>query len=166
MAINGLQELFVQGLQAVYDAEQQGINAAPAIAARVTHPELKQKLQERTDRGQQQLQRLEQAIQQAGSTPKGEPNEIAKGILAVGNKIMNETQDPDARDAGIIASGQIALHYHMAAYGTLRAYAEALGNDEAAQLLQQTLDERKQQDQDMTQLAEQVVNPKATANAA
>ncbi len=161
MAINGLQELFVQGMQAVYDAEQQGINAAPAIADRATHPELKQKLQERTDKGRQQVQRLEQAIQQAGGTPRGEPNEIAKGILAVGNKIMNETQDPDARDAGIIAAAQIALHYHMAAYGTLRSYADALGNQQASQLLQQTLDERKRQDQDMSRLAEQVINPKA-----
>lgn len=74
---------------------------------------------------------------------------------------MNEAQDPDARDAGIIASGQIALHYYIAAYGTLRSYADALGNQEASQLMQQTLDERKQQDQDMSRLAEQVVNPKA-----
>ena len=67
----------------------------------------------------------------------------------------------DARDAGIIASGQIALHYHTAAYGTLRSFADALGNQEASQLMQQTLDERTQQDQDMPRLAEQVVNPQA-----
>ncbi len=161
MAINGLQELMVQGMQAVYDAEQQGVNAAPAIAERATTPELKQKLQERTEKGRQQIQRLEEAIQKAGGQTRAEPNEIAKGILAVGNKIMNETQDPHARDAGIIASAQIALHYHMAAYGTLRSYADALGNQEASQLMQQTLDERKQQDQEMSQLATQVVNPKA-----
>ena len=161
MAINGLQELFVQGLQAVYDAEQQGMKAAPAIAERATHPELKAKLQERTDKGQAQIGRLEQAIRAAGATPEGQPNPIAQGIAEVGSKIMNETQDPDARDAGIIASAQIALYYHMAAYGTLRSYADALGNQEASQLMQQTLDERKQQDQEMSRLAEQVVNPKA-----
>ena len=161
MPINGLQELMVQGMQAVYDAEQQGVNAAPQIEQKVTNPELKQKLQERTQRGQQQLQRLEQAIQKAGGQTRGEPNMIAKGILDTGNKIMNETQDPDARDAGIIASAQIAIHYYIAAYGTLRSYADALGNQEASQLMQQTLDERKQQDQDMSRLAEQVVNPAA-----
>ncbi|GJG85445.1 hypothetical protein tb265_06260 [Gemmatimonadetes bacterium T265] len=82
--------------------------------------------------------------------------------LAAGNKIMTETQDPDARDAGIIASAPIALHYHVAAYGTLRSYADTSGNDEASRLMQ-TLDERKQQDEVMTHLAEEVVNPKAVA---
>ena len=161
MPINGLQDLMVQGLQAVYDAEQQGLKAAPAIAQRATNPELKQKLQERAGRGQEQLQRLEQAIRAAGGQVRGERNMIAQGILQTGEKIMTETEDPDARDAGIIASGQIALHYHIAAYGTLKAYAKALGNQEAVQMLDQTLDERKQQDQDMTRLAEQVVNPAA-----
>jgi ferritin-like metal-binding protein YciE len=161
MPINGLQDLMVQGLQAVYDAEQQGLQAAPSIQERATNPELKQKLQERVQRGQEQLQRLEQALRAAGAELRREPNEVAQGILRTGEKIMSETQDPDARDAGIIASAQIALHYHMAAYGTLRSYADALGNREASQMLQQTLDERKQQDQDMTRLAEQVVNPQA-----
>lgn len=161
MPINGLQELMVQGLQAVYDAEQQGVNAAPAIEQRATNPELKQKLQERTAHGQEQLGRLAQAIRAAGADVRGEPNQIAQGILRTGEKIMDETEDPDARDAGIIASGQIAIHYHVAAYGTLKAYAEALGNQEAVQMLGQTLDERKRQDQDMTRLAEQVVNPAA-----
>ncbi len=161
MPIQGLQELMVQGLQAVYDAEQQGLRAAPAIAERATDPELRQKLDERTRRGQEQVGRLEQAIRAAGAEPGGEPNQIAQGILATADKIMNETQDPDARDAGIIASAQIALHYHMAAYGTLRSYADALGNADVSRQLQQTLDERKQQDQDMTRLAERVVNPRA-----
>ena len=161
MPIQGLQELMVQGLQAVYDAEQQGLRAAPAIAERATDPELKQKLDERTRRGQEQIGRLEQAIRAAGAEPAGEPNQIAQGILATADKIMNETQDPDARDAGIIASAQIALHYHMAAYGTLRSYADALGNADVSRQLQETLDERKQQDQDMTRLAERVVNPRA-----
>ncbi len=161
MPIQGLQELMVQGLQAVYDAEQQGLRAAPAIAERATDPELRQKLDERTRRGQEQVGRLEQAIRAAGAEPNGEPNQIAQGILATADKIMNETQDPDARDAGIIASAQIALHYHMAAYGTLRSYADALGNAEVSRQLQETLDERKQQDQDMTRLAERVVNPRA-----
>ncbi len=161
MPIQGLQELMVQGLQAVYDAEQQGLRAAPAIAERATDSELRQKLDERTRRGQEQIGRLEQAIRAAGAEPGGEPNQIAQGILATADKIMNETQDPDARDAGIIASAQIALHYHMAAYGTLRSYADALGNAEVSRQLQETLDERKQQDQDMTRLAERVVNPRA-----
>ncbi len=107
------------------------------------------------------MQRLEQAIRSAGASPQGEANQIAQAILATGNKIMNETEDPDTRDAGLIASGQIAIHYYIAAYGTLGAYADTLGNQQASDLIQQTLDERKQQDRDMTHLAEQVVNPQA-----
>ena len=161
MAIQGLNELMIQGLQAVYDGEQQGSQAAAAISDKATNPQLKQLLQQGSDQAKQHLQRVEQAITKAGGQVRGEPNAVVKGIVETGNKIMNQTQDPDARDAGIIASGQIAAHYYIAAYGTLRSYADTLGNQDVSQLAQSVLDEFKQRDQAMTQLATQVINPKA-----
>ncbi|BDP44104.1 hypothetical protein DAETH_40730 (plasmid) [Deinococcus aetherius] len=158
----GLQQLFVQGLQAVYSAEQQGLQAAQEIARNASDPQLQQLLQDQTQRAQGQIQRLEQAMGQAGASTEGIDNPIMRGILEAGQRIMSEAPDADTRDAGIIASGQIALHYYMAAYGTLRSYAQALGNQEAAEQMGQVLAERKEQDQQMTQLAEQVVNPQAS----
>ena len=154
----------VQGLQAVYDAEQQGVEGAQGIADAVTSPELKQEMQQGLDQTRNNLiPRLEQALEQAGAGTERVPNEIMKGILSVGKKIQTETSEPAVRDAGIIASAQIAMHYYIAAYGTLGAHAQTLGVTEVAQLCEQTVKEFKERDEKLTKIAEQVVNQQAQA---
>lgn len=161
MASEALRSLFNQGLQAVYDAEKQGLAVAPEVADAASTAELRGMLQTLTQQGERQVQRLEEALSKAGVTQSGIKNVIAEGIIAGGKQIMDSAPDSMSRDAGIIASAQIALHYYLAAYGTLRSYAQVLGETEVADLCQQNLDERKQQDQQFTQLAEQVINPSA-----
>lgn len=163
MEIDTLNKLFVQGLQAIYDAEQQGIEVAPSIADGVTSPELRQALAQYLESARATIPRLEQALKQAGAPTERVPNDIMKGILSVGKKIQNETTEPNVRDAGIIAGAQISTHYFIAAYGTMRAYAETLGLREAAEMSADILQERKRYDEQMTEIAERTVNQKAKA---
>lgn len=161
--IDTLQKLHIQGLQAIYDAEQQKIEGASQIADAVQSPELKQALEEGLQATKQRISRLEQALQEAGAPTERVPNDVMKGILSVGNKIRTETTEPSVRDAGIIASAQIGMHYFIAAYGTMRAYAETLGLNEVAEMSRQTVQEIKQQDERMSQIAEGIVNQQAQA---
>ena len=163
MANDAMRDLYVQGLQALHTAGQQGSQAAAAALEAASAPELKQELQQGSQLAQQHAQRLQQLLQMAGAPAQGAKNEIIEGIQAASKRIIESAQDPQTRDAGIIASGQIALHYHIAAFGTLAAYAKALGMTDAAQMLHQTIQEVKQQDERYTQLAEQMVNKQAAA---
>lgn len=164
MAMDTLQKLMVQGLQAVYDAEQQGVEGAQEIADAVTSPELKQNMQQGLEQTRNELiPRLETALQAAGATTERVPNDIMKGILNVGKKIRDESTESSVRDAGIIASAQIAMHYYIAAYGTLGAHAKTLGIQEVAEMCEQTVSERKRRDEQLTTIAEGVVNQQAEA---
>jgi len=161
MALNSLQDLMVQGLQELYSAEQQAVQAYPQMMENVSSPELKQGLQAHLDQTQQQVQRLEQLFQQLGETPGQTENKVMQGILQNAQKIVGQGGEPAVLDAAIVAGAQIIEHYEIAGYGTARTYAQALGMNDAAQLLDQTLEEEKQTDQKLTQLAEQLVNPQA-----
>lgn len=161
--IDTLQKLHVQGLQAIYDAELQAIEGAPKIHESISSPELRQTLDQNLESTRQLIPRLEQALQQAGATTERVPNPIMQGILTVGSRIQNETSEPAVRDAGIIAGAQIGMHYFIAAYGTMRAYAETLGNREVAELSEQLVQQRKQQDEQLSQIAEGIVNKQAQA---
>lgn len=162
MAINGLKELFGEGLRAVYAANQRGAEAAEATIQAASNPELKQMLQSGTEMAKGQVKRLEQVFQAVGAQPSGRQNDMIDGIIAASRKIVDEPTDASVRDAGIIASGQIAFHYYIAAYGTLASYARTLDMNEAADLLHQTLEEFKQHDEDYSRLAKQIVNPRAS----
>ncbi len=161
VAINSLQDLMVQGLNELYSAEQLAIKAYPQMLENVSSPELKQGLQAHMEQTQGQVQRLEQIFQQLGATPGQTENHVMQGIIENGQKIVSQIQDPTVRDAAITAGAQIIEHYEIAGYGTARSYAQALGQTEAVQLLEQTLNEEKQTDQQLTQVAEQIVNPQA-----
>jgi ferritin-like metal-binding protein YciE len=161
MALNSLQDLMVQGLQELYSAEQQALQAYPQLVEAVSSPELKQALQQHMQETQGQVQRLEQIFRQLDETPGQTENKVMQGILENGQKIVGQGGAPEVLDAAIVAGGQIIEHYEIAGYGTARTYAQALGQNEVAQLLEQTLQEEKQTDEKMTRLAEQLVNPKA-----
>lgn len=161
MALNSLQDLMVQGLQEIYSAEQQGLQAYPQMLENVSSPELKQALQQHMEQTQGQVQRLEQIFQQLGETPGQTENMVMQGIIQNAQKIVGQGGAPEVLDAAVLAGAQIIEHYEIAGYGTARTYAQALGQNDAAQLLEQTLEEEKQTDQKLSQLAEQLVNPQA-----
>lgn len=161
MALNSMQDLAVFKLQAIYDAEQQALKAYPQIVAAVTSPELKQALQQHMQQTQQQVKRLEQVFQQMGQTPGGQPCVSMQGLIQEGQQLIQQGGAPEVLDAAIIGAAQAIEHHEIAAYGTARTMAQQLGLTEVAQLLEQTLDEEKQTDAQLTQLAEQNVNQKA-----
>ncbi len=161
MALNSMQDLVVYKLQAIYDAEQQALQAYPQIVQAVTSPELKQGLQAHMEQTQQQVQRLEQIFQQLGQQPGGQPCTSMQGLIQEGQQLIQQGGAPEVLDAAIIGAAQAIEHHEIAAYGTARTLAQQLGMQEAAQLLEQTLDEEKQTDAQLTQLAEQNVNQKA-----
>ena len=161
MAINNMRDLFLGGVQAIYSAEQMQLEAYPQTMDTLEEPGAREGLQAHVDETQQHSQRLEQILTNMGEQPQRVDNPIMQGIFDVGQQVVQQSEDRGVTDSGMIAAFQIGEHYEIATYGTLRTYAQALGMDEAAQLLQQTLDEEKAQDERLSQLAQQVANPRA-----
>lgn len=148
-----LQDLYKMELADLYDAEQQIIKALPKMIDGATSEELKDALNEHLDVTKEQASRLEQIFEQMGEKPKREKCKGMQGVITEGSDLLEEIKDDDLRDAAIISAAQRVEHYEMAGYGTARTYAQLLGEDQAAKLLQQTLDEEKEADQKLTDLA-------------
>jgi ferritin-like metal-binding protein YciE len=163
MKPNSLQELYVEQLRDLYDAEQQIIKALPEMIDAATSGDLQGALTEHLDVTKEQAKRLEQIFDTLGEKAKGEKCKGIQGVIAEGKDLTGGIKDGDVRDAAIIASVQRVEHYEIAGYGTARTYATLLGEDEASQLLQETLDEEKEADQELTTLAGQV-SAEATAD--
>ena len=163
MAHDAMKKLFVQGLQALYTAGEEGSKSAAANLDAASSPELKQALQDGSELAKRHAERTQQLFQMAGAQPGSTDNPILQGIQAANKRILDASDDAQTRDAGIIATGQIALHYHIAAFGTLGGYAKALGMTDAAGLLHGMVQECKQMDERYTRIAEKVVNPQASA---
>ncbi|PLS81537.1 MAG: ferritin-like domain-containing protein [Chloroflexi bacterium] len=161
MPLNSMQDLMIHKLQDIYDAENQALQAYPQIAGAVSSQELKQALQTHQQETQGQVQRLEQIFQQLGAQPGGQTCNGMQGLIQESQKIIQEGGAPEVLDAAIIAAAQAMEHYEIAGYGTARTLAQQAGMTEAAQLLEQTLEEEKQTDALLTRLAEQNVNQKA-----
>ncbi len=161
MALNSMQDLVIHKLQDLYDAEQQITEALPEMIKATSTDELKQGFQLHLDQTKEQVQRLEQIFQQLGEKPGGVKCKGMDGLIKEGEKIIKEGGEPAVLDAALIASAQAIEHYEIAGYGTARTLAQGLGMNEAAQLLEQTLEEEKQTDAKLTKLAEQNVNQKA-----
>jgi len=154
--LNSLQELYLEQLRDLYDAEQRIIEALPEMIKAATSSELKQALTEHLDVTKVQATRLENIFTTLGEKPKGEKCKGIEGVIDEGSNLIDKVGVPDVRDAAIIASAQRVEHYEMAGYGTARTFATLLGDAQAAKLLQQTLDEEKEADQKLTALAEQI----------
>jgi ferritin-like metal-binding protein YciE len=161
MKPNSLQELYVEQLRDLYDAEQQIIKALPEMIDAATSEDLKEALEEHLEVTRSQATRLEKIFGKLGEKPKGEQCKGMHGVIEEGSDLVDDVEDADVRDAAIIASAQRVEHYEMAGYGTARTYAKLLGQNEAGELLQQTLDEEKEADQTLTELADEInVNAK------
>ena len=156
MKPNSLQELYVEQLQDLYDAEHQIIKALPKMIAEATSTDLKDALTEHLEVTKTQASRLEQIFESSGEKAKAEKCKGMQGVIQEGSDLIREIEDENVRDAAIIASAQRVEHYEMAGYGTARNYASLLEDDNAAQLLQETLDEEKEADAKLTALAEDI----------
>jgi ferritin-like metal-binding protein YciE len=161
MALKTMQDLFEHELQDLYSAEQQIIQALPEMMQATSNQELKNAFQEHLEQTKGQAQRLEQIAQQVGINPQGEQCKAMAGLIEEGRTLLNEQAEPAVLDAALIGAAQRIEHYEIAGYGTARTFARTLGNQEAAQLLQQTLEEEAQTDEKLTRLAEQNVNKQA-----
>jgi ferritin-like metal-binding protein YciE len=163
MAAENLQELFVEELRDVYDAEKQITKALPKMAKAVESDELRAAFEEHLDITRMQINRLEEVFKSLGLAARGKTCDGMKGLLEEGQSHMEEL-DGSTLDAALIGAAQRVEHYEMAAYGTLATWADLLGYQDAKDLLGQTLEEEKEADEKLTGIAGQI-NPEAEVEA-
>jgi ferritin-like metal-binding protein YciE len=161
MAVKKLHDLFIEQLSDVYDAEQQLTKALPKMAEAASSQDLQQAFELHLQQTRQQAQRIERIFDALGEKPKNKTCKGMKGLIEEGEEIMKEDGSSEAKDAGLIAAAQKVEHYEIATYGTLRTYAREMGHTQAADMLQQTLDEESQTNEKLTQLATQHINIEA-----
>jgi len=160
-----LHDAFIDELRDTYDGEKQLLRALPKMAKAASSPELKQAFLTHRDETQGQIERLEELFASLDEKVRGKHCDGIAGIIEEGKAIMEEDFEESAMDACLIAAGQRAEHYEMAAYGTLVAWARAMGHDDAADTLQQILDEEKATDEKLSALAEGGINQEAASSA-
>jgi len=156
-----LHDAFIDELRDTYDAERQLTKALAKLAKAAAAPPLREAFESHLVETQGQIERLEQVFESLDEKVRGKHCDGIAGIIEEGKSIMEEDFDDDTMDACLIAAGQRAEHYEMAAYGTLVAWARAMGHNEAADLLQETLDEEKAADEKLSSLAEGGINQNA-----
>ena len=156
MKANSLHELYLEELKDLYDAENQIIKALPKMVEAASSEELQGALTEHLEVTRGQAKRLEQIFQNMGEKLKAEKCKGMEGLIKEGSDILSEDMDEDVKDAAIISAAQRIEHYEMAGYGTVRTWANLLGETEAEELLQETLDEEKEADEKLNELAEEI----------
>jgi ferritin-like metal-binding protein YciE len=153
--MTGLRETFVEELKDLYDAEKQLLKALPKMAKAAEHEELKAALESHLQETQGHVERLEKVFEIFDETPKGKKCKAMQGLVEEGQDLIEDEEG----DAALICAAQKVEHYEIASYGSLRAWAEMLEEDEAVDLLQETLDEEKAADEKLTEVAESAANP-------
>lgn len=156
MSINSIEKLFLAELSDIYNAEHQLTKALPKLSKMATSNQLQSALEHHLRETEGHVQRLEQVFKAVGEKPHSKTCEGMKGILDEGESSVKEAEEGDFRDLAIAAGGNRVEHYEMAAYGTVRAYAERLGKQQVVQLLEETLQEEKAADRKLTEFAEQL----------
>jgi ferritin-like metal-binding protein YciE len=162
MDLQSLKDLFIDELRDLYDAENQITEALPKLIEKAQHTELKSALQEHLEVTRGQIRRLDTIFQRLKEKPTGETCKGMKGLVKEGDDMATRDGDSSVIDAAIISAAQRVEHYEMAGYDTVRTYADLLGENEFANLLQQTLDEEKEADKTLTEIAK-TINIKARA---
>jgi ferritin-like metal-binding protein YciE len=161
MELNNLRALYVDELKDLYSAEKQLLKALPKMAKNATNPELKQAFTDHLAQTEGQVQRLEEIFESLEASPRGKKCVGMEGLIKEAQELIGEDAQEDVLDAGLISKAQHVEHYEMAGYGTVRTYADLLGETRHAQLLQQTLDEEGNANKLLTQLAETSINADA-----
>jgi ferritin-like metal-binding protein YciE len=161
MKLDSLEDLFVEQLRDLYDAEKQLVKALPKMAKAASAPKLKAAFEGHLEETKHQVERLERIFTSLGEKPKGESCAAMEGLVKEGGEMISEEGDPHVKDAGLIACAQRVEHYEMAGYGCVRTWAQQLGKSDAARLLEQTLDEERHADEKLNAIAESMVNKQA-----
>lgn len=156
-----LKDLFIDEIKDLYNAEKQISKALPQMAKKASSEELKEAFQDHLKETEKQIERLEKIFKELDLAPRGKKCEGIEGIISEGKDMMDEIENPELMDAALIAAAQKVEHYEIASYGTVRTYAELLNMDNAAALLQETLDEEAAADEKLTSLASQGINQEA-----
>jgi ferritin-like metal-binding protein YciE len=156
MKANALKKLYVNELKDLYSAENQLVKALPKMAKAATSPDLRAGFEEHLRQTHGHVSRLEQIFDGMGENPRGKTCKGMEGLIKEGGELVADGPEAEELNAGLIAAAQRVEHYEIAAYGSVRTYANLLGENEAAGLLEQTLSEEKETDAKLTQLAETI----------
>ena len=157
LKLNSLRDLFIEELRDLYSAENQLVAALPKMAEAASDPELKKAFTDHLEQTENHVARLEQIFEGLDEKPSGETCQAMEGLVKEGSEMIKADGDPIVRDSGLIGAAQRVEHYEMAGYGTARSLAQRLGEQEAAELLQETLDEEGEADNLLTEIAESLV---------
>jgi ferritin-like metal-binding protein YciE len=161
MPLDSLNKLFLDELKDLYSAETQLLKAIPKMAKASSSPDLRGGFQKHLEQTKGHVERLDQIIGALGASPKGKKCKAMEGLIEEGKEIMEQDAEPSVMDAALIAAAQKVEHYEIASYGTVRTWAELLGQSKAVRLLQQTLNEEKATDEQLSKLALLTVNEHA-----
>ena len=156
MPKDSLRELYIDELKDLYSAETQLVKALPKMAKAASNDQLRQAFEEHLRQTSEHVSRLEQIFEALEEKPTGKKCVGMEGLVKEGSEVMKEDYADEIKDAAIIGAAQRVEHYEMAGYGTVRAFAELLGESEHVSLLEETLNEEKEADEKLTQLAEEI----------
>lgn len=165
MAAKTLETLFHDTLKDIYYAERKILKSLPKMARAAQSDELKAAFQKHKEQTEGQIERLQQVFEIIGKPARGKTCDAIEGILSEGEEIMDEYKGSPALDAGLLAAAQAVEHYEITRYGTLKRWANVLKLDDAAKLLDETLQEESQTDEDLTTIADATVNADALEEA-
>jgi len=163
--VKTMEDLFLEEIRDLMDAEKQITKALPKMAKAATSEELREAFEEHLEQTRGQIERLEQIFAEMGVKSGGQKCAAMEGLVKEGEEMISMTEEGLVRDAGLIGAAQRVEHYEMAGYGCARTFAQLLGRDEAADLLQETLDEEKETDERLTEIAESMVNEQAMSES-
>jgi ferritin-like metal-binding protein YciE len=150
-----LEDLFLDTLKDIYYAEKKILKALPKMAKGAQHDKLKMGFEKHLAQTEGHVERLEQVFEIIGQTPRGKTCEAIEGIIEEGSSVLEDYKGSPAGDAGLISAAQAVEHYEITRYGTLKRWAETLGYTRAVGLLDQTLKEESQTDEELTMIAEE-----------
>jgi ferritin-like metal-binding protein YciE len=161
MKLDTLQKLYTDELRDLYNAEMQLLKALPKMAKAASSEDLKDAFEKHLEQTKGHVERLDKVFQEIDEKPKGKTCKAMKGLIEEGSEILGEDGEESVIDAGIIVAAQKVEHYEIAGYGSVRTFAQLLGKDRSAELLQKTLDEESETNELLNKLAEDIVNPEA-----
>jgi ferritin-like metal-binding protein YciE len=165
MKMENLQDLLVSELKDLYSAETQLTKALPKMAKGASSDKLREGIEKHLEETKGHVERLEKIFELMEGSPKGKKCKAMEGLVEEGKEVLEEDAEPAVKDAAIIAAAQRVEHYEIAGYGTARTFAQHLGLDKVAKLLEQTLKEEKACNETLTELAESEINVAATSGS-
>ena len=161
MKLDSLKKLYLEELRDLYSAETQLVNALPKMVKGASSAELKQAFGNHLEQTEEHVERLNKIFGRLDEKPTGKTCKAMKGLIEEGSELLEEEGEESVIDAGLIGAAQRIEHYEIASYGTVRTFADLLGEEDAVELLQQTLDEEGETNEELSELAERTVNKEA-----